>query len=809
MSQESASNRVSQAAGGHASILVGEDVRQGIAPALPIHFFTIVLNGEPFIRHHIEVFKQMPFPWRWHVVEGVADLKHDTAWSLQLGGNITDELHRNGRSNDGTTDYLDKLAAVFPKNVTIYRKPEGVFWDGKLEMVNAPLVNIGEECLLWQVDFDELWTIDQLCAARLMFAQHPERTAAYYFCHYFVGEKLVTTTRDTYGNNIRFEWLRTWRYKPSFRWMSHEPPQLCGQTADGRWVDVATINPFKQNEAAERNLIFQHAAYVTERQLRFKEVYYGYANAIKQWRALQRCARFPVSLRDYFHWVNDDSRVDTIQSQNIHPIARKCAGGQWCFRPFEFPSDGIKNILFIRTDAIGDNLLAASMLPLLRAKYKEARVTVVCQKSNAELYEACPLVDRIISFDRARAYEDESYRTQILEQLRALKADLALNSVYSREPLTDVFTIGCNAIQKVAFNSHHCNYMTLRDRDRINPFYSILLPGDVPHKPELERHRDFLRGIGIDALSLQPMVWTAPDDEKFAEKFFRTENLRPEKTIALFAGSMWRQKIYRDYGKALAPICGENAFSVIALGAVHDREINQQNLDATGARALNLSGKTTLRQTAAMLRRCRLAVGADTGIAHLACAVGTSNVIILGGGHFGRFLPYSSLTSVVCLPLECYGCSWDCKYSTPHCIQDVSHESISTAIAQTLEKKSSKPRLFVQGSSLWKPEEGQPMWQAFDQFLDPAAVEIIPMGEIPMDSWVAWSDRIGRMGDSESSDQKYWTEVAKALDVANELRNTGRIEKAERVVAQAIKQYPRSCHLTRLQAELKFGMEKK
>jgi hypothetical protein len=107
-----------------------------------VHFFTIVLNGQPFIRYHIEVFKQLPFRWHWHIVEGVAEQKHDSAWMLKFGGQITDELHDNGRSKDATTEYLDELAQLYPENVTIYRKPMGVFWDGKVEMVNAPLERI-------------------------------------------------------------------------------------------------------------------------------------------------------------------------------------------------------------------------------------------------------------------------------------------------------------------------------------------------------------------------------------------------------------------------------------------------------------------------------------------------------------------------------------------------------------------------------------------------------------------------------------------------------------------------------------------
>lgn len=111
---------------------------------LPLHVFTIVLNGFPFIRHHIEVFRRLKGPWHWHIVEGVAELVHDTAWSVELGGRVDASLHQQGRSHDGTSGYLDQLAAAFPDNITIYRKPLGKFWNGKLEMVNAPLSNIHE-----------------------------------------------------------------------------------------------------------------------------------------------------------------------------------------------------------------------------------------------------------------------------------------------------------------------------------------------------------------------------------------------------------------------------------------------------------------------------------------------------------------------------------------------------------------------------------------------------------------------------------------------------------------------------------------
>jgi hypothetical protein len=303
---------------------------------LSVHFFTLVLNGKPFISYHIDVFKQLPFRWHWHIVEGVADLKHDTSWSLALGGNITEAIHYQGRSNDGTTEYLDELARLYPENVTVYRQPENVFWDGKREMVNAPLANIHEECLLWQVDVDELWTVEQLCTGRHLFINNPEKTAAFYWCWYFVGKNLVITTRNCYAQNPQQEWLRTWRFKPGAVWAAHEPPILVEPLPDNQWRNVAEVNPFLHQETEERGLIFQHFAYVTPRQLQFKEQYYGYKNAVSQWIALQQQDKFPVLLRQYFPWVRDDTMVDTTESCGVVPIAQNVKESEiWQFRQLD------------------------------------------------------------------------------------------------------------------------------------------------------------------------------------------------------------------------------------------------------------------------------------------------------------------------------------------------------------------------------------------------------------------------------------------------------------------------------------------
>jgi len=433
-------------------------------------------------------------------------------------------------------------------------------------------------------------------------------------------------------------------------------------------------------------------------------------------------------------WVQfrPDEHIFLYNSQSIRQLFNSAGMEVMKELPGYFPDDMfiigrkkiIRNLLFIRTDSIGDNVLAASMLPHIRKKFEKARITVLCQEHVAEFYGACPYVDNIIVFNRKRAYEDAGYRNEIINSLRALKPDLSLNPVFSREPLTDVFAIESGAGSRVAFEGNLTN-ISAEIRHKHNQFYTQLLPEDGKHKLELERHRDFLRGLGIDAQPLKPMVWTTTDDENFAEEFFKKNGLEPGGTIALFAGAQRQVRLYDKYGWVMSEFCKKNQLKVVALGTDGERDGNQRNLDRIGVETINLCGRTTIRQSAAILRRCRLAVGAETGLAHICCAVGTPNVILLGGGHFGRFMPYSELTSVVCLPLDCFGCDWRCGHRNPHCVKDVVPEVFAEAIWQTFQKPSERIRIFVQSASLWNPELGQPKWRMFEKLPVTGDVEII------------------------------------------------------------------------------------
>lgn len=269
-----------------------------------ILFSTIVLDGNPFLPMIYSELRKLPkdIDWTWSIMEGTALPMHCTKWCAKQEPRL---------SQDGTTQYLWNLAKFDPR-VQHISQPG---WAGKVVMVNAPLVRLAyqatDEVLLWQMDSDEVFTSQQIADCYYMFRRQPEKNAAYFWCRYFVGPDKVITTRNCFGNNSSYEWLRVWRIKPGMLFKTHEPPV----------IDGLKLNPFTHEETEARGLVFDHMAYCTRAQVEFKEAYYAgpnnphaaaYKGLTERWEKFQQETEWPRSLHEMFPWAEENCLVDRV-----------------------------------------------------------------------------------------------------------------------------------------------------------------------------------------------------------------------------------------------------------------------------------------------------------------------------------------------------------------------------------------------------------------------------------------------------------------------------------------------------------------
>jgi hypothetical protein len=254
---------------------------------MKLEIVTIVLDGMPCITWHLPVLERLTIPWTWHIVEGVAAPVKDTAWCKSMPARL---------SRDGTTEFLNGLRS-HPR-IKIYQKQ---LWPGKAAMFNEALRTIREPCVLLQCDSDEIWTTEQLIGISNLF-HGDQRNCARFWCRYWIGSNIIAIGNDCWSNQST-EWLRAFKFQPGMRFETHEPPKIQGM--------IESCIP-KEVTLALR-LSFQHFAYAFESQVRLKESYYGYKNAVLCWNSLQRHRQWPLRrLKDYFPWVDDRVGADLV-----------------------------------------------------------------------------------------------------------------------------------------------------------------------------------------------------------------------------------------------------------------------------------------------------------------------------------------------------------------------------------------------------------------------------------------------------------------------------------------------------------------
>jgi len=295
----------------------------------------------------------------------------------------------------------------------------------------------------------------------------------------------------------------------------------------------------------------------------------------------------------------------------------------------------MKRLIFLRTDSLGDNILFSSVLSHVRECFKEWEITLACKESVKHLYDFCPFIDQVVDImsDHNKTY------------------DIAVNPVYSRTLLSDSLTFDTGAGETIAFRGEMENIPPdkIGQWEDNNKRYSKLI--DIPHGHncrEIDKYYYLLKEFGIEAECLMPVVW------------MDKETSRSGNYIVIFCGGGWPYKYVFNLGRALNDFIKDD-MEIIALGGTDEWFVNQVNLEYIKfGKKVNLCGETSLFQAMDIIKNAKLIVGVDTGLAHMACALDKDNIILVGGGHPGRFFPYHRKTILVRKEMDCYGCNWRC-----------------------------------------------------------------------------------------------------------------------------------------------------
>lgn len=347
-----------------------------------------------------------------------------------------------------------------------------------------------------------------------------------------------------------------------------------------------------------------------------------------------------------------------------------------------------KRLLIVRIDAIGDFIIFSPMLKYYRMLYPDYYITLLVNKLALDLAERFVDINELIPFDRRKFSSDLIYRRRLLKEIRERAFDVVIYPTYSRESNGDYIVRFSGAPEKIGFDSDTCN-ITPKKKLRNDKLYTKLIPATPGIIVETERNKEFVEALGINVNDYLPIFKPSEDDEKEGNTILFEKGLKiGNPFVVIFPGASWKQKIWtlEKYAQVVAWLKKGKGVEVVICGSKSETHLVKRIESVANIPVINMVGNTTLPVLAAILKKSLLYIGSDTGILHLAAAVGTPTICIMGGGHFGRFFPYGDLEKnrIVYKTMDCFGCNWRCRYKTVRCIEEISVEQVMKEIKNIL-----------------------------------------------------------------------------------------------------------------------------
>lgn len=268
-------------------------------------------------------------------------------------------------------------------------------------------------------------------------------------------------------------------------------------------------------------------------------------------------------------------------------------------------------ILFITSNRVGDAVLSSGVLAELHRRNPEARITVVAGPASAGLFATYPGLERLIVIEKRKSRGGHwlTLWRQVAATYWHIVVDLRRSAIGWLVPRGKVYRLP--APREDIHRVRHAASTLGMESDPPAPF----IPVSDRDREEAERllgeDRAPVLGIGPTA-NWQGKIWPADRFVALAEALTGEEGPFPGARIAVFG----------------AP--GEEAQAAPIL-------------DALGpGRAVDLVGKTSLSVAAASLARCRLYVGNDSGLMHLAAAMGTPTLGLFGPSKESLYAPWGA-----------------------------------------------------------------------------------------------------------------------------------------------------------------------
>ena len=340
----------------------------------------------------------------------------------------------------------------------------------------------------------------------------------------------------------------------------------------------------------------------------------------------------------------------------------------------------IESIGLLRLAGIGDTVLISAAVADLKDAFPKAFLTFFSGSTNLEFVKMMDGLDQIVEVP-VRNVEAG------LKAIRSVPVDVMID--FGPWPrLEALFTLFSKSSYTIGFRAsgqyRHYGYDQIADHS--------------PNVHELENFRKLVHLLGVKTIRL-PSLRKPQKKEVLPDSSYVVFHLWPggrRRKLKQWPIERWIRLIEEFVASDLKVVLTGASSECSSNDAIINRV---QYCDRGFVR--NLAG-VSLRDTAAILASARLVVSVDTGVMHMAAALGAPLVALHGPSSSRRWGPTSANAVSVDSPLA--GCGyislgWESVSPPLKCMESISYEAVRDACLAIMKKESRNPNVDLPSSS--------------------------------------------------------------------------------------------------------------
>jgi len=342
------------------------------------------------------------------------------------------------------------------------------------------------------------------------------------------------------------------------------------------------------------------------------------------------------------------------------------------------------NVLVYRLGSLGDTVVALPALNLVRSYFSDATLSLLTNKPIAS--KAAPM-ESVLGpnfFDEAIDYpvglRDPRKLLRVARRIRAGQFDVLVNLSAARGRMKawrDYCFFRASGISKII------------GTPRLKEDFGVVVPaGSELYESETRR---LLRRVGeLGAVDLgDDATWDlrlSAAEKRVAEEYLPPH---PQPTIAICLGTKMQAKDWElsNWKELVSRLGGAlQGWRLAVIGSADESQRADECASEWRGPRVNLCGRLSPRESAAVLEKCAVFVGHDSGPMHLASAVGTSCVAIFSARNLpGQWFPARPGHTVIYHKTDCFGCGLEtCITEKKRCIASITVDEVFDAVMSPL-----------------------------------------------------------------------------------------------------------------------------